>query len=83
MKTKHEILCDVDKVIRKITSKEVVLDLSTPLLGKSNLIDSLTIIELITWSNDYYKINVMEDDIKLEGLKTIGSFVDKIYDLQK
>lgn len=81
--TKQEILDDVQNILKLIINKEVNLDISTPLLGANNLIDSLTVMELIAWCNDFYKINVLEEDISLECLKTVGSFVDRIYQLKE
>lgn len=83
MQSRQEIFLEIETVLKKISSNEIKIDLSTQLLGDNNLIDSLTIIELITWSNENYTINVLDDDLNLDCMKTIGSFVNKIYDLQK
>lgn len=81
MKTKQRIYSEVEAVLKKITNQDIEMDASTALLGSNNLIDSLTILDLLAWSNDFYRINVIEDDIHLECLKTIGFFVDQIYEL--
>lgn len=83
MQSRQEIFFEIETVLKKISNNDIKIDLSTLLLGDNYLIDSLTIIELITWSNDYYKINVLDDDLNLDSMKTVGSFVNKIYDMQK
>lgn len=83
MKSKYEIFNELKVILQKIVDQEIEIDLSTKLIASENLIDSITVMELITWSNDYYKIDLIEDDLYFSCLETVGTLVDKIYMLQE
>lgn len=83
MKTKEEIFTEVSNILQVIKNQQLQIDRTTKLISNEHFIDSLNIMELITWVNGNYKIDVIEEDLQLSCLETVGTLVDMIYTLQE
>ncbi len=60
-----EILCD-------LLGKQGISP-EDSLIGKSGILDSITAVRLINKIEEHFKINILEEDLCLEGLKNIHS----------
>ena len=51
------------------------------LIGKKGCLDSLSALQLIFLCEETYKIDLLENDIKLERLSTVGTLINAIIEL--
>lgn len=71
---------NVEKMLNQILDHDqsIKLQKDTCLLGKDHLVNSITAIKLVTLCNEYYGIDLLEDDLFLECLDNVEKLVTKI-----
>jgi acyl carrier protein len=80
---KQEILENLASAIQMLMPKQKVTNLSmeTVLAGEGGILDSITILGLVAWVDDTYHTDVLDGDLDMESLATIGSLAERIMDL--
>ncbi len=82
--SKEEIFLDICSKLREIKNGDKIdFSHSTPLLGEGGVIGSLSVITLVDWCFDKYKVDLIDDDLSLNYLETIGDLTEYIYNQSK
>ena len=69
-------LCNKIKELKKDNSE---LSSNSVLLGNGGILDSLLIIQIVQWCKDVFNVDLIDDDINLKYLDTIGTLTDYLY----
>lgn len=79
---KDEIFISVNKILNQLLNydEEHEFDMKTRLLGNEQ-IDSLLVVKLLTWCEEFFEINLITEDWFLDYLATLENLVMKIYEL--
>ncbi len=82
--SKEEIFLDICSKLREIKNGDKIdFSYSTPLLAEGGVIGSLSVITLVDWCFDKYKVDLIDDDLSLNYLETIGDLTEYIYNQSK
>lgn len=82
-KIRESILREVESILKILIDDEIEYNMETKLLGESHILDSVTAIQLVAWGDEYYGINVLEGDMELKCLQTVGEYVERVYSMIK
>lgn len=74
---RKEIEGKVTNILRDILKKEDI-PLDMPLLGKSGIMDSVTVVQLIRQIEKDFEIRFDDDDLDLNSLANIKTILDLI-----
>ncbi len=75
---------EICRKLSEITSGDKInFSYSTPLLAEGGVLGSLSIINLVDWCFDKYKVDLIDGDLSLKYLETIGELTEYIYNQLK
>lgn len=82
--SREDIFLEICSKLSEIKSGDKIdFSYSTPLLAEGGIIGSLSVITLVDWCYDKYKVDLIDDDLSLNYLETIGDLTEYIYNQSK
>lgn len=78
---KEQIYNQVCEMLKEVLQKDkYIFNENTVLLGQGGIMDSLTITSFINKIESNFKVDIIEEDLELECLETVGSLTDFLFD---
>ncbi|ACL75449.1 acyl carrier protein [Ruminiclostridium cellulolyticum] len=78
---KEQIYNQVCEILEEVIEKKKnIIDENTVLLGQGGIMDSLTITRFINKVESKFQVDIIEEDLELKCLETVGSLTEFLYD---
>lgn len=78
---KEQIYNQVCEMLKEVLEKDKdIFNENTVLLGQGGIMDSLTISRFINKVESNFKVDIIEEDLELKCLETVGSLTDFLYE---
>lgn len=78
---KEQIYNQVCEMLKEVLQEDkYIFNENTVLLGQGGIMDSLTITSFINKIESNFKVDIIEEDLELKCLETVGSLTDFLFD---
>lgn len=69
----QQLLIQIQELMRKVLICDQEFGEESPILGAGGMMDSVTAFQFITEAEERFGVDIMEDDVNLDSLETVGT----------